>query len=356
MTRSERRLEQVKDIASEFIESHMIREYLRITPHPEYECSEKICCKIIAQSPFPVEKKLSALREIRGIIRDPKQIKRVDKLIQMAEHAVSETAPDEESSVFMLNMFNNQNSSSETMLFLSYEQAAACFSAKVTDTENEWCRIDKWQTADGELAHKIDFYIAASGECWFFEDHELDGKEAFGQYFSIKHPDLNLPVPCFYGDILGMSGLPFTKEATLLITDMNEEKPLDPQSVICKIIDPKEHGQYPLKLYCQKFAGSISPLYRLVIGEINPASLSERANDIVWLNMQCAKPGRARWCAECGEFCEWFDEMPRYVREPRRAMLQHGLFYDENDNLVTQGRGVKWRKAFKEATKKMDDM
>jgi hypothetical protein len=81
-----------------------------------------------------------------------------------------------------------------------------------------------------------------------------------------------------------MSGLPFTEKATLLITDINEERPLDPRSVICKIIDPKELGQYPLKLYGQKFAGSISPLYRLTMSdyEMHPVMAAQIWYEEFW--------------------------------------------------------------------------
>jgi hypothetical protein len=130
-----------------------------------------------------------------------------------------------------------------------------------------------------------------------------------------------------------MSGLPFTEKATLLITDINEERPLDPRSVICKIIDPKELGQYPLKLCGQKFAGSISPLYRLTVTDEDARGFlfDAYADDIFWLNLQCDKPDREHWCAECGEFCEWFDRMPWYVKKPREKMLWC-YDYGENDS------------------------
>jgi hypothetical protein len=87
--------------------------------------------------------------------------------------------------------------------------------------------------------------------------------------------------------------------------------------------------------------------------DINPGSLAARAKDLFWLNSQCLKPDRERWCAACGEFCEWFDRMPWYVKEPRKMMLWHGLYYDENDHLVTEGRGVKWRKGYETAAERL---
>jgi hypothetical protein len=224
----------------------------------------------------------------------------------MAEHDVSEMAPNEKISVFMLNVFSNQVSS-QTKLFLSYERAVAYFAANITDEVNEWCRIDKWQETDGELTHKIDFYMVATGETWFFEDYELDNKEIFGEYFSIKHPDLNFSVPSYFHDVLRVSGLPFAEKATLLITDISEEKPLDPESLICKIIDPKELAQYPLKLYGQKFAGSISPLYRLTAGNYETL-LNYEVHSIIESESNDEKEGRIIFEKTDGSIRAWWDE------------------------------------------------
>ena len=138
---------------------------------------------------------------------------------EYAEHidrAIKEFETYSEKTVFLMQIcYNDDNDyhTVETVPFKTPEKALAYM--KENYDEDNWCRIEKWETYGDEMKQTYSF-IVKNGEVIFY-DNETDRDDEVW-----PDPDLNLPIPFKAGDIIKVSDMPFHPEKKALILETGD--------------------------------------------------------------------------------------------------------------------------------------